>query len=87
MPTSGYTPDRVTYRIHNPIPAEHDVIRVDVQILGGEGDMDADEADALVRPHVQALYADVLATTGEPALMLLRTYTGRRDEDLTPEAS
>ncbi|MEH1013042.1 hypothetical protein V6U90_08015 [Micromonospora sp. CPCC 206060] len=84
IPTNGYVPDRVTYHVHNPNPMARDLITLDITI-NGENTMEPDEADALLRPHMEALLAEVVAASSEPSLRLLRTYHGRRDEDLTPE--
>lgn len=83
LPTSGYVPGQLTYRVWFPDAIQHDVIRLEITIRAEQG-MSADMADDLIRPHMEALLADVRAASGDPLLRLLRTYHGTRDEDITP---
>jgi hypothetical protein len=80
IPVDGYTnPGLVTYRIHCPGPMVRDVITLEVT-LKGETDMTIEEADVLVRQHLEALHREVLTASALPDLELVRTYHGTRDE-------
>lgn len=83
LPTSGYVPGHITYRVWYPHAIEHDVIRLEINIRA-EKAMTADIADDIIRPHMEALLRDARAASGDPDLRLLRTYHGMRDEDVTP---
>lgn len=84
LPTDGYTPGQVTYTVrHTSMIVDDLTLTVNLATVGW---LSLEQVDDLVRRHVEALFADILAAGGETELALTRSYQGARSDDIGPTA-
>lgn len=82
IPTDGYQPAEMAYRLWDPLMTR-DLVRLDVDLGDGTW-LPRDQVEEILRPHMQAAFAGLLAAAQYQDVRLVAEVSGAREDDITP---